>query len=283
MGSESPDQTGQMSRSYLFIYVFYNIAVVLWGGSESPDQTGQMSRSYLFIYVFYNFAVILWVGSESPDQTGQMSRSYLFIHVFYSIAVILWGGSEALIRLGKCAVWSGRLMLVSYRSYWMCMVNKWGSDQAITIGKVIIATQKYLYFHFWTSVYQQHRMHNTRKGLWCSLWTMQAQISLGICQGWSGPSLPTYRINGYCSICRQTENAQSRLHWCACWSGRMFFAYGIRAFFPRCATYVFMGEIKKKKSTWITCLSRSMSKSHRCAGSSKSLVCICKRKIVSSR
>ena len=30
------------------------------------------------------------------------------------------------------------------------------------------------------------------------------------------PSLSVYRINGYCSKCRRTENAQIRLRGCAC-------------------------------------------------------------------
>ena len=46
-------------------------------------------------------------------------------------------------------------------------------------------------------------MCNTWKGPLCSLRTMQAQISLCIGAGWSGPSLSAYRINGYCNICQQ--------------------------------------------------------------------------------
>ena len=66
----------------------------------------------------------------------------------------------------------------------------------------------------------------------CNLQTMQAQISLCICAGWSGPSMSACRINGYHSLCRWTENAQIRLHGCACSSGSLQFAYGRRAFFP---------------------------------------------------
>ena len=54
-------------------------------------------------------------------------------------------------------------------------------------------------------------MLNARKGLLCYLRTPQAPISLRFCTGWSGPSLPAYRINGYLSICRRTENANIRL------------------------------------------------------------------------
>ena len=44
----------------------------------------------------------------------------------------------------------------------------------------------------------------------CNLLTTQVLISLRICAGWSGTMLPTYRINGYCSIYWQTENVQIR-------------------------------------------------------------------------
>ena len=52
----------------------------------------------------------------------------------------------------------------------------------------------------------------------------------------------TLRINGYCSICLQTENDQIRLHTCSCArsSGPSLFAYGIRACFARCASYVML-------------------------------------------
>ena len=82
-----------------------------------------------------------------------------------------------------------------------------------------------------------HMNHNARNGPSCGLQTMQAQISLLICAGWSEPSLSAYRINGYCSICWGTENVQIRLHGCACSSGSLLFPYGIRAFFPCYALY----------------------------------------------
>ena len=68
-------------------------------------------------------------------------------------------------------------------------------------------------------------MHTAQKGLLCNLQTTQAQISLRISAGWSGPSLSVYWINGYCSICRQTENVKIRLHGCACSSGHSLFTY----------------------------------------------------------
>ena len=49
--------------------------------------------------------------------------------------------------------------------------------------------------------------------------------------------LSAYRINGYCSICRQTENSQIRLHVYAHSSGLSLFAFGIRAFLPCTASY----------------------------------------------
>ena len=52
----------------------------------------------------------------------------------------------------------------------------------------------------------------------------------------SSPSLSAYRINRYCSICQRTENAQIRLHGCACSAGPSLFAYSIMAIFPRCAS-----------------------------------------------
>ena len=73
-------------------------------------------------------------------------------------------------------------------------------------------------------------MRNARKGPLSNLRTTQAQISLRISAGWSGPSLSAYRINGYCRICWQTENAQVRLHGCACWSGPTLSTNCIRAF-----------------------------------------------------
>ena len=85
--------------------------------------------------------------------------------------------------------------------------------------------------------YPLHMMRNARKGPLCNLRTTQALITLHICAGWSGPLLPTDRINVYRSICWQTENIQIRLHGCACSSGPSLFAYGIRSFFPCCASY----------------------------------------------
>ena len=38
------------------------------------------------------------------------------------------------------------------------------------------------------------------------------------CAYWSGPALSAYRIIRYYSICRRTENVQTRLNRCACWS-----------------------------------------------------------------
>ena len=55
---------------------------------------------------------------------------------------------------------------------------------------------------------QWDMMCNTQKGPLCNLWTMQAQTSLRISAGWSGPSLSTYIISGSCTISRQTENAR---------------------------------------------------------------------------
>ena len=55
------------------------------------------------------------------------------------------------------------------------------------------------------------------------------------CVGWSGPSLPAYRINGingYCRICQRTEKSLIR---CADWSESLLFRYGKQALFPRCA------------------------------------------------
>ena len=80
-------------------------------------------------------------------------------------------------------------------------------------------------------------MHNEWKGPLCSLRTMLALISLGLCPGWPGPSLSAYRITGYCCICQQTVKAQIRLHGCACWSGPTLSANCIRTLFVYCASY----------------------------------------------
>ena len=74
-------------------------------------------------------------------------------------------------------------------------------------------------------------MLNARKGPLYNLLTTQALISLRECAGWSEPSLPAYRINGYCSICRWTENVPIRFHGCTRSIGPSLFANGIRAFF----------------------------------------------------
>ena len=55
-----------------------------------------------------------------------------------------------------------------------------------------------------------------KEPLW-NLQTTQGLTSLRIHAGWSGPSLPAYRVNGYCSIRRRTEKVQIRLHGCSCW------------------------------------------------------------------
>ena len=43
---------------------------------------------------------------------------------------------------------------------------------------------------------------NTRKGPLCNLWTIQAQLSLLISAGWSGPLLSDYRINPWTDLHR---------------------------------------------------------------------------------
>ena len=70
---------------------------------------------------------------------------------------------------------------------------------------------------------KRYMMHNSWKRPLCNLRTTLALI-------WSEPLLSAYRIGGYCSICQQAENAQIRLHWCACWSGPTLSAKCIRAF-----------------------------------------------------
>ena len=77
----------------------------------------------------------------------------------------------------------------------------------------------------------------------CNLRTTQVQISLRECAGWSGPSTSAYRINGYCSLCERTDNAQIRLHGWACWSVSSLFAYDIRALFPRWASIIVLAAI----------------------------------------
>ena len=52
---------------------------------------------------------------------------------------------------------------------------------------------------------KEDMMHNIGKGPLCNLRTMRALISLRICVGWTGPSLPAYRINGYCSIWQKKQ------------------------------------------------------------------------------
>ena len=66
--------------------------------------------------------------------------------------------------------------------------------------------------------------HSLITALHCSL-----TESLSI--GYSGPAMQAYIINGYCSICRRTENVQNRLHGGARPSRSSLFAYGIGAIF----------------------------------------------------
>ena len=94
---------------------------------------------------------------------------------------------------------------------------------------------QYMYLMLWQRYF--NIMRSARKWPLCNLRTTQAQISLRISAGWSGPSSSAYRINGYCSICRRTENAQIRLHRCARWSGPTLSARCIRALFVRWASY----------------------------------------------
>ena len=47
-----------------------------------------------------------------------------------------------------------------------------------------------------------------------------------------GLIVSAYRINGYCSICRRTENVLIGLHGCARSSGPALFAYDIKLFSP---------------------------------------------------
>ena len=72
----------------------------------------------------------------------------------------------------------------------------------------------------------------------CNLRTAQALISLCMSAGWSGPSLAAYRINGYCSTCWRTENAQIRLRRCARWSGPLLSEISVKDLFKRYASYV---------------------------------------------
>ena len=90
-------------------------------------------------------------------------------------------------------------------------------------------------------------MSNARNGPLCNVWTTQAQISLRICAGWSGPSFSAYRISGYCSIQRLTENPQIRLHRCTSWFGPILSANCIRALFMYYAV-IKKNEKEKKKS-----------------------------------
>ena len=63
--------------------------------------------------------------------------------------------------------------------------------------------------------------------------------------GRSGPSLPAYRINEYCSICWWIENVQIRLHGCACSTRPSLLAYSVRIFFPSCTSNMILRYICK--------------------------------------
>ena len=82
------------------------------------------------------------------------------------------------------------------------------------------------------------RMYNAWKWSLCNLRPRQALISLRMRAGWSGLSLPAYRINGIVE-CRRTENIQIKLHGSARSSESSLFAHGIRSIFPRCASGTF--------------------------------------------
>ena len=78
----------------------------------------------------------------------------------------------------------------------------------------------------------------------------QPQISLSISTGWSGPSLSTYIINWYCSICQRTENAQIRLHRCACWSGPTFFCKLYKGLFRVLCIICYKNHYKWNGTLW---------------------------------
>ena len=76
---------------------------------------------------------------------------------------------------------------------------------------------------------RMHLMRNTWKWPLC------------IRTGWSRPSLSAYRINGYCSICRRTENVQIKTARMHSSSEPSLFAYGIRGHFTlRKHTYIIL-------------------------------------------
>ena len=106
--------------------------------------------------------------------------------------------------------------------------------------------------------YPQHTcmMRKVRKRPLCYLEITQAQISLRISGGWSGPSLSAYRNNGYCSICERTGKAHIRLNRYAHWSGPTLSAKCIRALFMR--LYYQFSWINKNTSIQYTLLPRAM-------------------------
>ena len=96
-----------------------------------------------------------------------------------------------------------------------------------------------------------HLMRNAWKGTLFNLRTTQAQISLRISAGWSGPSLSAYRISGYSSIYR-TENAWIRLRRYTRWSESTCpqVAYGLFSFVAN-VWY----ELQRQKTYIWTCAS----------------------------
>ena len=94
-------------------------------------------------------------------------------------------------------------------------------------------------------------MCTARKGPLCNLRKMQAQISLRISAGWSGPSLSPYRITGYWSICQQSETAQIRLQRYTCCSVPTLSANCIRGFFVHCTSNIHQAYPKENfHSLW---------------------------------
>ena len=71
--------------------------------------------------------------------------------------------------------------------------------------------------------------HKAGKWLLCSLQATQALISMRVRACWSGPLLPSYRINGYYSIWQPTQNVQIRLHGCVRLSNKLkMIAFGYK-------------------------------------------------------
>ena len=103
--------------------------------------------------------------------------------------------AKVLMRLCGCIAHAQRYMFAWLGQY------KLYKSQRLCVWECAEPDQRVRCASRFGSVHSTQLMHNVRKGPFSNLWTTQTLISLLISAGCSGPSLTSYRISGYRSIC----------------------------------------------------------------------------------